>query len=640
MFTALVLPVLHLSFPISSITPIHESVSEIGKIRSYYAEIISMSDHEFSSLPYASYESAVFEDNESLEFESGAYSLTDVINKDNNEANTFLAGMHFSPALIIVLIYLIGVVFFLFRLLFLSKWLWKTIRQNNHKSFEGYDIIFVNKEIPPFSFLKYIFINKETSKHHEYEQIIAHERIHVRQRHTIDLLIANGLTVFMWFNPLAWQLQKAIKTTHEYIADSKVVSQGYELFDYQSLLLKQLVGIPSIALVNNLNLLFIKKRMIMMTKKKSGIASKMKALLIIPAALVAFVMFANLTLKSPILNFTNFNTEKSSNLEGIWENQSDKTYGKLLLFDGSKLSILEQEKSVKVVDVNIKVNEKEFIIFNGKRKQGVLKYTVENNQLKIWWSKDKFSLYSKTKFSNSSEAFFPKQFKGKELPKMGESKILDKAQFIYNIYIFENKYYVENTACNLEQLEGAIQNRVSKFSVLDKPFATARLYVDKSTEMESVYNLYQILRELQLYKIGFACLPSGNVSKLQYHYSALPQKLPPLEKDGAELIEIYEISDKVIVLKPGSDIKKTSSEFKKFILEHPGYIASLQYDNSTKYGDYLAIIDMSFKVIYQLRDQYAFEKHGMNYLDLPNNFQKAARKKYPMRVSQSNLDDK
>jgi hypothetical protein len=48
---------------------------------------------------------------------------------------------------------------------------------------------------------------------------------------------------------------------------------------------------------------------------------------------------------------------------------------------------------------------------------------------------------------------------------------------------------------------------------------------------------------------------------------------------------------------------------------------------------------MSFKVIYKLRDQYAFKKHGMSYLDLPDNLQKAARKKYPMRMSQANLDE-
>ena len=121
----------------------------------------------------------------------------------------------------------------------------------------------------------------------------------------------------------------------------------------------------------------------------------------------------------------------------------------------------------------------------------------------------------------------------------------DKAQFIYNIYISENKYYVEGKSCSYDQLKGNIQQRVSEFNILDKPFATARLYVDASAKMKLLYKLYKVLRELQLYKIGFACLPTDDISKLQYHYSALPPKLPPLEKDGAKLQEIDDIKDRV-----------------------------------------------------------------------------------------------
>lgn len=376
-----------------------------------------------------------------------------------------------------------------------------------------------------------------------------------------------------------------------------------------------------------------------MTKQKSGFASKMKALLIIPTALAVFIMFANLTLRSPILNFTNYNTEISSNLEGIWKNTSQTTYGKLLLFNGDKLSILEEEHSVKVIDVNIKINEKEFVILNGNRKQGALKYSIDNKKLRIWWSMNESSVYYKTKFSNSSEALRSNGYKDISLPVMHESKILDKTQFIYNIYVYSDKYYVEDLACSLAQLKEAIKSRVSKFSVLDKPYVTSRLYIDQSTPMQAVTDLNQVLRELKLYKIGFATLPAKDVSKLQYHYTALPKKLPPLEMDGAELIDTDEIKDRLMILKPSSDIKTMSADFKQFILNHPDYIANLQYDNNTKYGDYLAVVDMTFKVLYQLRDKASFQKHGMKYTDLPNDLQKKIRKQYPMRISEANLDN-
>lgn len=637
MFMSLVLPVVHLSFSIPSMSPLQESVSEIGKIRSYYSEVISMSDHEFSSLPYVDYESAIFEDNENYKLINSSHE--DIISDTSINQTAVEKGIPLSPALIIILVYVLGVLFFLARLLFLSRWLWLTIRNSIHQKFKDYELILLDKDIAPFSFLKYIFVNKEAAEFREYEQIIAHEQTHVKQRHSIDLLLAQGLTVFMWFNPLVWQLQKAIKTTHEYIADSKVVSQGYELFDYQSLLLRQLVGIPSIGLVNNLNLLFIKKRIIMMTKQKSGFASKMKALLIIPTALVVFIMFANLSLKSPILNFTNYNSEISSNLEGIWKNQNTSSYGKLLLFEGDRLSILEKENSVNVIDVNIRVQDHEFIILKGDKKQGSLKYTIDNNKLKIWWNKDEYSVYYKTNYSNSSEAFWPNTIKDISLPVMHESKVLDKAQFIFNIYVFPDQYYVEDVACNLDQLKQAIESRVSKFKVLDKPFVTSRLFVDQSTPMQAVTDLNQVLRELKLYKIGFATLPAEHVSKLQYHFTALPKKLPPLEKDGANLIDTEKIKDRLIILKPSSDIKKMGDDLAKFIVNHPDYIANLQYDNNTKYGDYLAVVDMTFRVLYQLRDKASFKQHGMQYVDLPNTLQKKIRKQYPMRVSEANLNE-
>ena len=71
------------------------------------------------------------------------------------------------------------------------------------------------------------------------------------------------------------------------------------MIDYQSLLLKQVIGYHSVELVNNFNLNPIKKRIAMMNKKQSGIPAKLKAILVIPFAIVAFLLFADFTLKGP-----------------------------------------------------------------------------------------------------------------------------------------------------------------------------------------------------------------------------------------------------------------------------------------------------------------------------------------------------
>ena len=643
MVVSLILPAIHVSIKISSIEPIHDSVSEIGKIRSYYAELISKTDPEFTPKHYAKYEPLIYEGEEL----QGRNTTHNNSTSSTDEIKVSMDSMQYTStekkainvALIILIVYFAGVAFFSIRLLLLTRWLFRTIKNNPHSLKDGQMMVLLHEQIPPFSFFKYIFVNKEATLLKEFEQILAHEKIHIRQRHSLDLFIAHGITVFMWFNPLTWQLQKAIKTTHEYIADSKVVNLGYELFDYQSLLLSHLVGIHSIELVNNFNLLFIKKRIVMMTKNKSSFNAKLKALLIIPTALVVFFLFANLTINTPLFNFTNFGKEKTSNLDGIWENKHPGTFGKLLNFNGTSLSILEKADDVQVVDLSITIKDDEFTIMNYGNTELSLKYQFVGEELKIWWNDTKYSMYSKTNYTNSYEALIPKEFIDIELPQMDESKILDQPGLTYNIYVYSDKYFVENKQCNFETIKETIQKRISLFNVLDRPYVSSRLYIDKNTQMKAVHELYKILRELQLNKVALATIPANNTSVLQYHSSAIPQKLPPLMKDGLAISNKASISDRIIVLSPDKNITDLEIELEKFIQETPDYVASFEWENATKYADYLAVIDMTYRVLFKLRDSYAISTHGMKYSDLPVNLQKELRKKYPMRLSQTNLNE-
>ena len=104
-------------------------------------------------------------------------------------------------------------------------------------------------------------------------------------------------SVFQWFNPFVWQMRKALKTTHEYIADRQVIDKGFERFEYQALLLKQVIGYHSVELVNNFNLKPIKNKIAMMNKNKSGLPAKLKAMLVAPFAILVFFLFADFTLK-------------------------------------------------------------------------------------------------------------------------------------------------------------------------------------------------------------------------------------------------------------------------------------------------------------------------------------------------------
>ena len=54
----------------------------------------------------------------------------------------------------------------------------------------------------PFSFLRSVFVNPEVFTDSELRQVLCHERAHIRQHHTVDLLLLEAVKVFQWFNPL------------------------------------------------------------------------------------------------------------------------------------------------------------------------------------------------------------------------------------------------------------------------------------------------------------------------------------------------------------------------------------------------------------------------------------------------------
>lgn len=628
---SLIIPVIHISFHVSSIETIEEPVSDIGKFRGYYSNLIAKSNPEFTTYPYIKYRAAIFE-------ESSLYDNNPESNSaENNGSNSIdksTIGSSVNVAKIILLVYIAGVALFLIRLIFLIWSLLRIIKSNPKKYSDGYTIVLLNEDTPPFSFFKYIFINKEAIKLDEYEQILAHEKTHVKQRHSLDLFLAHGITVFQWFNPMVWQLQKAIKTTHEYIADSNVVSQGFELFDYQSLLLRQLISIRSVELVNNFNLLFIKKRITMMTKNKSGLTAKLKALLVIPAAFAVFMIFANLTIKSPAINLTNFGIEKTSNLDGIWQNTTAKTYGSLISFEGNKFSILESSDKIDVVELSIIIKDKELVITNNGKSQGSLKYEFVNSNLKIWWSESQSSIYKKTAYKNSQEALTPKQFSNIKLPKAKETRVLEKTNLTFNIYVYPDKYFVDDKECTLATLEETLKNRVAKFTVIERPMVTAKLYADNNVKMKIITDLQLTLRKLALLKVSFAAIPDNNTSELQYHSSGIIQKLPLADKAELKLLDSEKDNLSVITLHPTDDIKKASIEFKNFVIANPDYIASLELSDNTLYSDYIAITDMTYSVIFELREKYSMEKYSSKYQDLPAKLQAEARAKYPLRISQ------
>ena len=118
----------------------------------------------------------------------------------------------------------------------------------------------------PFSFLRSVFVNPDVFTDSELRQVMAHERTHIRQRHTWDLLFTEAVRVMQWFNPFIYLYTRELSSVHEYLADEAVLSCGTSRRDYLELLYKQLCVGKFVPVGNSFRHLLTKKRILMMNQ--------------------------------------------------------------------------------------------------------------------------------------------------------------------------------------------------------------------------------------------------------------------------------------------------------------------------------------------------------------------------------------
>ncbi|MBE0646340.1 MAG: M56 family metallopeptidase [Bacteroidales bacterium] len=204
-----------------------------------------------------------------------------------------LAASHLSWMEAIGIVYVTGVVIFSLRFLIQLFQLWLVIRRNGITRRENMRLIFVDKGYSPFSFFNMIFIREELSEDEQLEAILRHEQVHIRQYHSFDLILAEILTIVLWFNPFVWLLQRSLKSLHEFLADEGVMKFGFRMREYQQLIFDQTLGKQINNLTNNFNVSLIKQRIIMMTKSRSNAVARMKIVLALPAMLLALASFSS-----------------------------------------------------------------------------------------------------------------------------------------------------------------------------------------------------------------------------------------------------------------------------------------------------------------------------------------------------------
>ena len=174
----------------------------------------------------------------------------------------------------------------MFRILMLIK------RSEKHPQEDGTVIcVSGNANLSPFSWMHYIVMN-QSDYAEQNAAVLAHERGHIRLRHSWDLLLVDTLTALQWFNPAMWMLRSDLRALHEYEADGAVLSLGINARQYQYLLITKAAGIGGYSLANGISHSTLKDRINMMLHKKSNQTSLLKLLALVPIVGLALAVNA------------------------------------------------------------------------------------------------------------------------------------------------------------------------------------------------------------------------------------------------------------------------------------------------------------------------------------------------------------
>lgn len=206
------------------------------------------------------------------------------------EVGTTVEDTHMNIRPIIINIWLVVVTLLALRLL----WQLGTICWLGWKSqtgmVEGVKVRFTKEKGSPFSFFRWIFINKNMLDDPCLHEVLLHEQTHARQWHSVDVMLSEVATILCWFNPFAWILRREVRVNLEFLADQCVVAKGHDARTYQYHLLALTYQRSVATLTNNFNVLPLKQRIKMMNKERSKSIGRLKYLLLLPVCALLFMM--------------------------------------------------------------------------------------------------------------------------------------------------------------------------------------------------------------------------------------------------------------------------------------------------------------------------------------------------------------
>ena len=170
-----------------------------------------------------------------------------------------------------------------------SAWkMGRWIRKGKAEEREGCRLVLLDEDIPSFSWGRKVVMSRKDLA--ENPAIFTHERMHVKCRHSVDMILFLPLQLLLWWNPLVWITREELRLLHEYEADEGVIQNGIDATQYQLLLVRKAVGEHRFTLASGFQHAQLKNRIAMMLTTSSSRWMRFAYLALLPV--LAVFMYA------------------------------------------------------------------------------------------------------------------------------------------------------------------------------------------------------------------------------------------------------------------------------------------------------------------------------------------------------------
>ncbi len=307
---------------------------------------------------------------------------------------------------VILAVYAIGFAIMLWRF---SKNLnsFRIQQEDEISSYKTYQLILRNQLTIPHSFLKRIFVSKKNHGTNKIPTVVLeHEKAHLDQKHSLDILFIESLIVLLWFNPLLYLIRYSMKLNHEFLADQCVLKQGISTTEYQQLLLDHATTSYQQAMANTFTFPIIKKRFHIMKTHTSNTSLILRSLALVPilALLIIscgkeeteFIEIEEVVIEEQptnqkIIAVDPSDPEGNITINGephFYKIKGEKIeiynkYGELQDFESQGYEIIKADEIIEVVEILENITPEDIKTYNQLARKHA-QYMKQNNQLIVW----------------------------------------------------------------------------------------------------------------------------------------------------------------------------------------------------------------------------------------------------------------